>query len=123
MHRMWSLQISPSLGQFTFNNSPDDDATELDLLPAFEIGGAPRISNHDFISFRDDVFDADVNIGESLECRSQVLLGTVRSRRQAGWDVGPVLLIVRSEVSIRGGKILTVYEILEMAADESLNVF
>jgi hypothetical protein len=34
-----------------------------------------------------------------------------------------VLLIVRGEVSIRGGKSLAVHEILEMPADETFGAF
>jgi hypothetical protein len=61
MHRV--LQVGPSLGQFASSDSPDDDATEPNLLLGLEIG--------------DDVFNDDANIGESLERRRQILFGTI----------------------------------------------
>src|SRR5258708_30075593 len=108
MDRMRSLQVSPPLGQPAFHDPPDDDAAELDLVPGCFVGGAPRVSDDNFISFGDDVFDGDVNIGEPLKGRRKILLGAGRSGRQAGWYIRPVLLIVGREIAIRRGEILTV---------------
>jgi len=117
------LQVSPSLGQFAAGDSPDHDPRELDLLPRLAIGRAPRIPHNHLVAFGDNVFDGYVNIRKALESRRQILLRAFRSRRRAGWSVRAVLLIVRREVAVRRGQILTIHEILKVAANEVLGFF
>jgi len=64
MNRMPGLQVSPRFRQLALTDPPNHDAAELDALLGFLISYAPRVSDHNFLSFSDNVFDGDVNIRE-----------------------------------------------------------
>ncbi len=118
MNWMRGLQVRPPLGKFSRYDSPDDNTAELNRLLGLLIGSAPGVSDNHSIAFGNDVLDGHMNIGEPFECRCQVLLRTVGTNRKPRGDVGTMLLIIGAEIAISRRKVLTVDELLEVAANE-----
>lgn len=79
MNRMRSLQVGPPFREFSFHDPPNDDATELNLLPGYLVHGTPCVSDDNFVAFGDDVFDRDVNIRKPPKRSREILLGASRA--------------------------------------------
>ncbi len=70
---MRGFQISPALHNFSRGDAPDYDAAELKPFAGLRIGSGPVIAHHDFVIFRNHVFDLHMKIRGTLQRSSDVL--------------------------------------------------
>src|SRR5258706_13915545 len=63
---VWSFQVGPALGNLSRGNARDYDAAELELSTRLRISCGPVISHHNFVVFRNHVFNLDVQVREAL---------------------------------------------------------
>src|SRR5260221_3104458 len=101
------FQIGPALHDFSRGDAPDYDAAELELLARVRIRGGPMISDHNFIVFRNHVFDPHAKVRKTLQRSSNVLnraRGAGRHSRPAAWLRNSPANSARKRSMVMGGR-------------------
>src|SRR5215472_12350345 len=100
MRRMGRLKVGPALEQLSMRNAPNDDVAKLNSLTIRCVSGTPGIADDNFVSFGNDVFDRDMNVGKPLEGRCKITLGAFRAGGIISWHIASVFLVLTSKVPI-----------------------
>src|SRR5258706_1675064 len=112
------FQIGPALHDFSRGDAPDYDAAELELLAGLRIRGGPMISDHNFIVFRNHVFDPHVKVRKTLQRSSNVLNRARGAGRHSRRNVRAMVHESGSKIHVSDVYVLAIHELFKMLANK-----